>query len=450
MKTGMRKVGVGTGLAIAALAAQVLASHPAVTVKCRAELDREILPANAAQRAVVKITLDAPKASWATERPPINLAIALDRSGSMAGAKLEKAKEAAIEVLRRLNARDRFALVVYDSDVETIVPSQSAGNTEWIIPRIREINSRGSTALFSGVSQAAAEIRKNLSGDYIHRVILLSDGQANVGPRSADDLGRLGAAFFKEHIAVTTVGVGTDYNEDLMTRLAQNSDGNTYFVEESRELPRIFAAELGDVLSVVARQVRIEIDFVNGARPLRIIGRDGRVSGKRVELSLNQLYGGQEKYVLVEVDLAPGRPHDVLRIVEARCTYENADGGRTDTARAYADARFSAVEEEVIRSVNVTVQNDLILNTIAEAKDEAIRLTDKGDKKQAADLLRNKADEIAKRTVTYKINLSADQQAAITSMPVAAVTIEREGMSKGTRKAYMTESYQDRNQQRAR
>lgn len=449
MKTGKRKVGMAASLVLVMAMAQALASHPAVKIKCRAELDREILPANASQRAVVKVTLDAPKVNWAAERPPVNLAIALDRSGSMAGAKLEKAKEAAIEALRRLGARDRFALVVYDSDVETIVPSQSAGNTEWIIPRIREINSRGSTALFSGVSQAASEIRKNLGGDYVHRILLLSDGQANVGPKSADDLGRMGAAFFKEHIAVTTVGVGTDYNEDLMTRLAQNSDGNTYFVEESGDLPRIFAAELGDVLSVVARQVRIEIEFTGGARPVRIIGRDGRVSGNRVELTLNQLYGGQEKYVLVEIDLEPGRPRDVRRIVEARCTYENADGGRTDTVRAYADARFSAIEEEVLRSVNVKVQHDWNWNAIAEAKDEAIRLTDKGDKKTAAELLRNKADEINKRSVTYKFTLPAGQAAEVSNMPIAAITIEQEGMSKRARKEYMTESYQVRNQQLA-
>ena len=447
MNTSMRKFGMVAGLVLAV--AQAFASHPVVKIKCRAELDREILPANAAQRAVVKVTLDAPKVNWATERPPVNLAIVLDRSGSMAGVKLAKAKDAAIEALRRLGANDRFSLVVYDSDVETIVPSQSAGNTEWIIPRIREINSRGSTALFSGVSQGASEIRKNLDGDYIHRLILLSDGQANVGPRSPDDLGRLGAALFKEHIAVTTVGVGNDYNEDLMTRLAQNSDGNTYFVEAGGDLPRIFAAELGDVLSVVARKVRIEIEFTGGARPVRIIGRDGRVSGNRVELTLNQLYGGQEKYVLVEVDLEPGRPRDVRRIVEARCTYEDAVGGRSDTVRAYADARFSEVEEEVLRSVNVTVQRDWNWNAIAEAKDDAIRLTDKGEKKKAADLLRNKAEEITKRSVTYKFDLPGGQAAAVSSMPAAAITIEQEGMSKSGRKSYITESYQIRNQQSA-
>ena len=140
-----------------------------------------------------------------------------------------------------------FSVIVYDHHVKTIVPAQSARNVEWIESRIRGIGPGGNTALFGGVSQGASEVRKNLSNRYVHRIILLSDGLANVGPSSPEDLGRLGAALIKEGISVTTIGVGTDYNEDLMARLSQNSDGNTYFVESGRDLPRIFAAELGDV-----------------------------------------------------------------------------------------------------------------------------------------------------------------------------------------------------------
>ena len=76
-----------------------------------------------------------------------------------------------------------------------------------------------------------------MESEYVHRIILLSDGQANVGPSSPGDLGRLGAALLKEGISVTTIGVGTNYNEDLMARLSQKSDGNTYFAEAERDLP---------------------------------------------------------------------------------------------------------------------------------------------------------------------------------------------------------------------
>jgi len=416
-------------------------------VVCRVELDRGILPAGASQRAIVKVSLDAPTIRIKAERPPINLAIVLDRSGSMGSdQKLEKAKQAAIEALRRLSERDRFSLVIFDHEVETIVPPQSASNTEWIESRIREIRARGNTALFSGVSQGAAEVRKHLGDHYVHRILLLSDGQANVGPRQPEDLGRLGAALMKEHIAVTTIGVGTDYNEDLMTRLAQQSDGNTYFVESSADLPRIFAAELGDVLSVFAREVVLQIEFADGVRPLRIIGRDGRLGDRTVEIRLNQLYGGQEKYALVEVEVPAGRPSATLPVATARCAYENLLSRRPERSEATACVQFSDREHDVTRSVNVAVQRDVAINALAEAKDEAVRLSDKGDYKAAGGKLRAAGKAVEAQMAAYGIR-DARLEKEVNATAPAAESVEQSGFSPAARKAAVTDSYQQRNQQ---
>ena len=188
-------------------------------VTCKIEFDRAVLPAETAQRAVMKISLVTPEVPAQRERPPVNLAVVLDRSGSMGGDKIVKAREAAIEALRRRGPTDIFSLIAFDHDVETIVPAQAASNTAWIEERIRAIQPRGSTAIFAGVSQGAAELRRNIeSRRYVSRIILLSDGQANVGPSTPQELGRLGASLVKEGISVTSVGVGIDYNEDLMTR----------------------------------------------------------------------------------------------------------------------------------------------------------------------------------------------------------------------------------------
>ena len=303
------------------LASPVLAKP---LVECDLSLDRTILPAGLAQKMVIKVNLDVPVIPVEVSRPPVNLTLVLDRSGSMSGNKIAKAREAAIAALRSLSPQDLFSLVIYDHNVQTLVPPQSTANSEWIESRIHSIGAGGNTALFGAVSQGAAEVRKNLYDRYVHRIVLLSDGLANVGPSSPADLARLGAALIKEGISVTTIGIGTDFNEDLMTQLAERSDGNHYFVESSRDLPRIFAAELGDVLSVAARKVIIEIDCPDGVRPLRIIGREGRIRNNRVEVHLNQLYAGQEKYVLIEVMVEAGREDELKTIADARCAYENA------------------------------------------------------------------------------------------------------------------------------
>ena len=411
-------------------------------VACTIELDRSLLAADTIQRAVMKLSLRAPEFASAKERPPVNLAVVLDHSGSMGGDKIERAKDAAIEALHRLGPRDLFSLVTFDHEVETVVPPQSAANTEWIEGRIRGIRSRGNTAIFAGVSQAAAEIRKNIEDRrYVPRILLLSDGMANVGPSTPEDLGRLGAALMKEGIAVSTIGVGSDYNEDLMTRLSQNSDGNAYFAVKSSDLSRIFSAELGDVLSVAARQVTIEISCADGVRPLRIIGRDGRIRGNTVELTLNQLYGGQEKYALVEVEIPAVRAGDERAIAVASCRYSDAVTQRDGSTSGRLSARFTRDEKAVTTSVNVKVQSDVAVNMAAAAIDDAIALNDRGRKVEAAQKLQEESARLSRLAKDYNV-----PQAAAAARDLEAKSVVLGGsLDSGSRKQMRTDSYQIRN-----
>ncbi|MEI8242592.1 MAG: VWA domain-containing protein [bacterium] len=418
---------------------------PTARVTCTIELDRALLPAEAVQRTVMKIALRTPELASPAERPPVNLAVVLDRSGSMGGDKIERAKEAAIEALHRLGSRDLFSLVIYDHEVETVVPPQSAANTEWIEGRIRKIQSRGNTALFAGVSQGAAEIRKNIENrKYVPRVLLLSDGQANVGPSTPTDLGRLGTALMKEGIAVTTVGVGADYNEDLMTRLSQASDGNAYFAASSSELTRIFAAELGGVLKVAARQVVLEVTCTGGVKPLRIIGREGRIRGETVEITLNQLYGGQEKFVLVEVEIPAARAEEVKDIAVASCRYADAITQSEDKASTRATVRFTRDDKAVAGSVNVAVQKDIAINAAAIASDRAISMNDAGDNRLAAALLKKESDRLSK--VASEYNLPEVAQQAV-ELEAKSKVLESRALNANERKTMRTDSYQQRNQQ---
>jgi len=416
-------------------------------VKTRVEIDRGTLPADRVQTAIVKVTLDAPAPAQRAQRPAVNLCIVLDRSGSMAGSKLAKAKEAAIEALRRLDQDDIFSVVVYDHNVQTVVQAQKARHVERIEALIRSIRSGGNTALFGGVSQGAAQVRRNLGADYVHRIILLSDGIANTGPSSPEDLGRLGASLLKENISVTTVGVGMDYNEDLMTQLSERSDGNTYFVESGRDLPRIFAAELGDVLNVVARKVNVIIECPGEVKPLRIIGRDGRIRGKQVELGLNQLYGNQEKYVLVELELPPGEEGRKMEIARVNVTYEDPLTKRFETATARGMAGFSRDRQQVIRSTNVRVQKDVQLNYSAIAQEQAIDFADEGRTEAAYQELKKSATKLKAFGTRHR---DAEMLEKAEEMESRAADIRSKGMTPKSRKVMRTESYQMKHQQKSK
>ena len=360
-------------LAVSAQSSPAVASSSGDYVKLKIDVDRTVLPAGTSEKAIVKIGLDCVRLPRRDLRPPVNLALVIDRSGSMSGDKISHARDAALEAVRRLAPDDIVSLIAYDSNVETLVPAQRLGDGRKIEHAILGIEVGGNTALYGGVTRGAAEVRRYAEDDrYVDRVILLSDGLANVGPSSADELGRLGTSLMKEGISVTTIGVGLGFNEDLMTRLAQRSDGNTYFVENSADLSRIFAAELGDVLNVVARRVVIEIDFPEGVRPLSFIGRDGTIAGQRAELTLNQLYGGQEKFALIEVQVAPSEHAEEREIARARVNYEDTVSQKSATLTASRKVQFSAKRAEVVSSADHKVQADYAANVMAVAKDEAV------------------------------------------------------------------------------
>ncbi len=432
-------------LALPAKSNSDASASTAESVRLRVDVDRTVLPAESPERAVVKIGLECLQLPRRDLRPPINLALVIDRSGSMAGDKIARAREAALEAVRRLAPDDIVALIAYDTSVQTLVSAQRVGDGRRLESAICRLEVGGNTALYGGVTRGAAEIRRNLEDRrYINRVILLSDGLANVGPSSPDELARLGTALGREGISVTTIGLGLGYNEDLMTRLAQRSDGNTYFVEHSGDLSRIFAAELGDVLNVVARRVVIEIDFPAGVRPLRFVGREGVIRGQRAELTLNQLYGGQEKFALVEVDVSPSRAGAEIEIARARVSYEDALSQRATTLSARRSVHFSESRAVVVKSADHKVQADYAANVIAVAKDEAIALVDSNRRDAAAAVLRERSEELQKLADTY--GNAAVGQVARAAAPAAA-KVERDGLDNAERKSFRAEAAQTLNQQ---
>ncbi len=404
-------------------------------IALRVELDRGVLPADTAGRAIVKVAIDGCRMPRAEVRPPVNLAIVLDRSSSMNGEKIQQAKVAAIEALNHLARGDIFSLVTFDSGVETLIPATRIdGNIRALENRIRQINPRGYTALFAGVSQGASEIRKNIEDSrYAHRIILLSDGQANQGPRTPDELGRLGIALMKEGISVTTIGLGLGYDEDLMARLALKSDGNTYFAEDARDLVKIFDAELGDVLSIVARKAVVTIEFPEGVRPIRFVGREGAIRGRNAELTLNQIYGGQEKFALIEIETPRARAGSEHEIARAQIVFEDAIANKSATLSATGRARFSADEKLVVKSANHKVQAEYADNRFAEVKEQAVALADAGKTGAAAKLIQDEVVAMSAYSIAYD-NAAVSEIAA--ENKAGADKLEKQGLSNADRKTY--------------
>lgn len=392
-----RRVGVATALGVW-LALSLPAGAAPIAV--RAGLGQPVVVAGPGQRAWLRVGLRGLQGEG--ERAPLNVAIVLDKSSSMAGQKMREARRAAMETVRRLSPRDIVSVITYDSVVEVVVPATRATDRGAIMRAIAGVQPGGYTALFAGVSKGAAELRKFLSPGRVNRMLLLSDGLANRGPSSPGELGSLGSSLGSEGISVSTIGLGLGYNEDLMSRLAAASDGNHAFVEEASDLARIFDLEFGDLVSVVAQGVEVIIDCEPGVRPLRVMGRDAWISGRRVRTQLRQVYGGQEKYVLLEVQL-PAMAAGLNRsVASVRVEYSGIEGSARRSATARVGVLASDDEDEIARRTDPDVMVAAAEMLANERNKLALSLRDAGKQQQARAILEANTSYLDKQAQRYK------------------------------------------------
>ena len=400
MAAGVVVVAALVGAAVTSAPLQARASGP-VQVRLGLSPGQPVLLADRVQRTWVKISLEGLPLAGGAERVPLNVALVLDRSGSMGGEKLRQAREAALTALDYLHADDLFSLVTYDSNVRVLVPATRVGDRYELRRAIESIRAGGNTALFAGVSKGVAEVRKFLDDNHVNRVILLSDGLANVGPSSPDELGRLGRRLGREGISVTTIGLGLGYNEDLMVQLAGNSDGNHVFVEQASDLARIFRSEFGELSTVVAQDLNVIIRCEPGVRPLRLLGRDGEIRGQRVEVRLNQLYALQEKYLTLEVEVDPTAAGRKRSLATVELDWNDLGSHRQERSRAAAAVEFSVREEEVVEAEVADVMVSVSEQKAAVASKEAVQLRDAGERDKAEALLKDSAMELEQEARRY-------------------------------------------------
>ena len=358
----------------------------AATVELELSVSNPFLLADQEQSIFLKVGLTGSDLGE-ERRTPANVSIVLDRSGSMDGEKMARAKEAASIAISMLDDRDIVSIVTYSDTVSVLVPATRVSDRGYIQRRIESVFADGSTALFAGVSKGADEVSKFLERNSVNRVILLSDGLANIGPDSPRALGSLGESLKKSGISVTTIGLGLGYNEDLMVQLAQQSDGNHAFVENYNDLTRIFRYEFQDILSVVAQDVEIEIICPDGVVPIRILGREAEIIGNKVYTTINQLYSNQEKYLLVELTVPPNQAGSRMNIADVTINYADMKSKKSDQLSGRTSVEFTRSEETVEESVDKETVIDAVKQISAQVSEEAIKLRDEGKVEEAQVLL---------------------------------------------------------------
>lgn len=353
-----------------------------------AALDRPLVAPGPPAERYLMLTVEAPAGS--APRLPLNLALAIDTSGSMAGEKLERVREAAGYVVRHLSAVDRVAVVSYSDGVRIVAPSAplTASAKTDLLWRLARIEAGGMTNLSGGWLTACQGVAKHQDGaGQLDRVLLLTDGLANRGITDTEELIEHARQLRARGIATSTMGVGVDFNEELLEAMARHGGGRFQYVATATHIPDCVGGELGELLEVAARAVALEVALPEGVRYAGCLNEyltEDTPSGVRVHLG-DVLAGGSRRVLL---KLSVEAMVDAPLPVGALALYTDAETGRG------VEARFPGVElrpaDRAAADAQVEdadVEREVALLRAARARDEAARLSRQGDARAAAGAL---------------------------------------------------------------
>ena len=242
-----------------------------------------------------------PAPTITTQRPPLNLALVIDRSGSMDGAPLSQARKAACFLARELSPADRLAIVVFDHEAEVLVPSMPVNDPELFVHAINSIETRGATDLQLGWCTGAMQVAEHLDPKAVNRVLLLSDGHTNHGITDADVIAQQVQGLSQNGVSTSAFGLGDGFDEDLMAAIASGGDGTLAFIDNPKQLSDLYANELSGLTNTAAQRLSLGIRTRNGAELIDVLNDFPQTAFGNWQLP--NLRFGEELNVAVRIQL---------------------------------------------------------------------------------------------------------------------------------------------------
>lgn len=265
----------------------------------------------------------------ATARAPVNLALVIDRSGSMKGNRLRNAIQGALAAVERLHDGDVVSVVTFDARTSVLVPPTTIDSSSRSRVRsdIQGITLGGDTCISCGIEDGLAQLERTVGR--VNRMIVLSDGDATAGIRDIPGFRSMAQRARDRGAAITTIGVDVDYNERIMTAIAADSNGRHYFVENESALERVFESEAESLTTTLASATEAEIELAPGVELVRVFDRTFRRVGNKVVVPLGSFTGGDVKTILVKVKV-PSDQEGIQTVANVDLTYKdhigNTDG----------------------------------------------------------------------------------------------------------------------------
>ncbi|MDL2321654.1 VWA domain-containing protein [Desulfosarcina sp. OttesenSCG-928-B08] len=404
-------------------------------------------------RVTVAVTLTAPDAiqNAPVSPPAADLVVVLDRSGSMSGQKIEDAKNAISRLLDQLGPEDRLGLVVYDDRVQTLSPlvSVTGGHYQTLRHLVSTIQPGGSTDLGGGLAQGIHLMNDYPDSRRQRKVMLVSDGHANCGITDPAALGRMASSAVENQFSVSTLGVGLQFNELLMTTIADHGAGTYHFLEDPASFARIFESELFASREVAMSDVRIQIPVMPGIQVISASGYPLRHENDGTVFFPGDLRSGQSRtfYITFQVPTAVEQTIDLGRI-QVRFSKDSTPQTLSlpasltvtcvaDPAAVMASIRKEAWGDKVVREdfgqLKAEVAEDIRKGMKAQAKQ---RIQEYAEKQAAINVVVQ--SEAVTRNLSVDVRaLDADVDQTFTGTPAKVAQQQQQ-----TSKTLQHESYQ--------
>ena len=357
-------------------------------------LEHSVLAVEEEHELHAMVELVVPALQEDATRPPLRVSLVVDRSGSMGGPKLGAAKRCALWLAERLRPTDELGLVAFDDRVRLLSPRAPA-DARRLRAAIASIGPGGSTNLSGGWLRGLGEL-VDAPADGPRKVLLLTDGLANAGITSRDDLVAMARRARLEGVSTSTIGFGDGFDEDLLRDMADAGGGSTYFAATPDDAPGIFEQEIDGLTRVVAHNVTLEVRPADAVEVVGVLNDYPSVAVEGgVQVELGDAYAGERRRVVLRLripHLAALGPCVVAELVLRFTSVGETIEQRTTTIPVVANV--VSAEEAAAVAPDAEVREEVLVLRAARVRDEAIRLADDGRTVEAIAAVAETASEL--------------------------------------------------------
>ncbi|MGQ9705625.1 MAG: vWA domain-containing protein [bacterium] len=369
-------------------------------IKLDVKQENQFALIKAQNRMFIEVDLLSDK-SMSPNKLPVNFSIVIDRSGSMLEkGKLEYVKEAVSYLVGKLGEEDTLSIITYADDVKTIIEQGPVLSKEMINNKLMMIMGGGWTNLSGGLEEGVRQVLRESKEGEVNRVPLLSDGIANRGITDLAGLKKFSSDIYKRDITVSTIGVGADYDEEILRAISDNAGGNYYYISRPAEIPDIYAGELKSVFNTVAKDAKLSIRLTSGVQLLNLFGYDVKQVGSDMFIvDLGTLSAGEDRWVLMELELPYMQKKERMTLGSVWFGYKDVSSEKITNVNYTKDmlVRYTDSMKDIEKGRNIDVINVAMLIIAQNAKERAQQLLRVGDLLSAANVLKEQNEMISQR-----------------------------------------------------